>query len=297
MTIKRICVLLTGLALVSAIPAVAAPAPAPAVAAIVNGEKITRDKLTSTLMDWQGPMTLDEIIDATLVAQESKKAGINVTDAQVAAKIAEMEKSVAPGQSFADLLKRNNITLSHLASRLKMRLQAEGVVRKSFKFTPEFLAGYRRAQHILVLMPRDIDPKDVAAKDAELKQKIEKIAQEIKGGLSFEEAVKKYSEDPSAKQNGGDLGFFGKGAMTPEFEKVVFELKPGQISEPIKTPYGYHLIKLISAGDQVKGEEKTNLQETIIKNELEQRIGEWFRNISAKAKITNNLYPKVPAKK
>jgi foldase protein PrsA len=306
MTVKRICVLLAGLALVSSVPAVAAPVATPAVAAVVNGEKITRDQFTSTLIDWQGPMTLDEIIDSTLVAQEAKKAGVIVTDAQVKARIAEMSKNVTQGQSFDELLKRSNMTIPHLTSRLKMRMQAEGVIRKSYKFTPEFLAGYRRAEHILVLMPQGIDKNDaavVAAKDAEIKQKIDKIAAEIKGGLSFEDAVKKYSEDPSAKENGGDLGYFGKGVMTPEFEKAVFALKPGQISEPVKTPYGYHLIKLISAGDQVKGAEKTKLQETIISSEIELKIGEWFRDISSKAKVVNNIYPKpapapkAPAKK
>jgi parvulin-like peptidyl-prolyl isomerase len=76
---------------------------------------------------------------------------------------------------------------------------------------------------------------------------IQKIAQEIREGkLPFDEAAKQYSEDPSNAGQGGDLGYFGKGMMVPEFEKVAFSLKtPNQISEPVKTQFGEHLIQFI----------------------------------------------------
>jgi len=70
-----------------------------------------------------------------------------------------------------------------------------------------------------------------------------KILKEIEEGLSFDEAAEKYSTCPS-KEKGGDLGEFSKGQMVPEFEEVAFSMEEGKISEPVKTQFGYHLIKL-----------------------------------------------------
>ncbi|MBR5817170.1 MAG: peptidylprolyl isomerase [Clostridia bacterium] len=81
-------------------------------------------------------------------------------------------------------------------------------------------------------------------------EEAEKILGEIKSGeISFEEAAKKYSSCPS-KENGGNLGDFGRGQMVPEFDSAVFEMSEGEISDtPVKTQFGYHLIKLNSKSE------------------------------------------------
>lgn len=69
-----------------------------------------------------------------------------------------------------------------------------------------------------------------------------KVAEELKAGGNFSEIAKKYSTCPSGKR-GGDLGQFGRGQMVKEFEQAAFALKPGQVSDPVKSPFGYHIIK------------------------------------------------------
>jgi parvulin-like peptidyl-prolyl isomerase len=69
-----------------------------------------------------------------------------------------------------------------------------------------------------------------------------KVQEELKAGANFSELARKYSTCPSGKR-GGDLGQFGRGQMVKEFEVVAFALRPGQVSEPVKTKFGYHLIK------------------------------------------------------
>jgi len=88
-----------------------------------------------------------------------------------------------------------------------------------------------------------VDKEEVKAKHilVSSEEEANKIVDEINGGLAFEEAAKKYSTCPSS-QEGGDLGFFSAGQMVPEFEKVAFSQKSGEMSAPVKTQFGYHII-------------------------------------------------------
>lgn len=71
------------------------------------------------------------------------------------------------------------------------------------------------------------------------------VYQKAKAGEDFQVLAKKYSKDPSASQNMGDLGFFTRARMVPQFSEAAFSLKAGEISQPVKTPFGYHVIKVV----------------------------------------------------
>ena len=75
-------------------------------------------------------------------------------------------------------------------------------------------------------------------------KKANEVLDKLNKGLSFTEAARKYSDCPSGK-SGGDLGWFGKGRMVPEFEKAAFEGDKGKLLGPVKTQFGYHLIKVL----------------------------------------------------
>jgi peptidyl-prolyl cis-trans isomerase D len=93
-----------------------------------------------------------------------------------------------------------------------------------------------RASHILL--------KTEGKDDATVKAKAEELLKKAKGGADFAELAKANSEDEGSAKNGGDLDFFGRGRMVPEFDQVAFQLQPGQISDLVKTQYGYHIIKV-----------------------------------------------------
>jgi peptidyl-prolyl cis-trans isomerase D len=98
--------------------------------------------------------------------------------------------------------------------------------------TPEQI----RASHILL----KTDGKD----DAAVKAKAEDLLKQLKGGADFATLAKKYSEDEASAKNGGDLDYFSRGRMVPEFDQAAFALTPGQLSDPVKTSFGYHIIKV-----------------------------------------------------
>jgi peptidyl-prolyl cis-trans isomerase D len=95
-----------------------------------------------------------------------------------------------------------------------------------------------RASHILIKTTGKAEEDDAA------KKKAEDLLAQIKKGADFAELAKKNSQDEGSAVKGGDLDFFGRGAMVPEFDKTAFELPPGQVSDLVKTQFGYHIIKV-----------------------------------------------------
>ena len=97
-----------------------------------------------------------------------------------------------------------------------------------------------KARHILIGFKGDMTEDQ----KKELRKKAEDVLKKAKGGDDFAQLASEYSDDPGSKTKGGELGYFPKGNMVPEFENAAFNLKPGEISNVIETPYGYHIIKV-----------------------------------------------------
>lgn len=119
-----------------------------------------------------------------------------------------------------------------------------------------------RARHILIKLPTGASEEE----RKKLRQKAEKILKEAKSGADFAELAKKYSEDEGTKDKGGDLGYFTKGRMVPEFERAAFSLKPGEISDIVETQYGFHIIKV----EDKKPERVKSLDE--VRDEIERKL-------------------------
>ena len=102
--------------------------------------------------------------------------------------------------------------------------------------------GQVKVAHIMISVPKDADSTTAA----KAKEKIDKIYKDLKSGKDFATLAKEYSDDKGSAQRGGELSWFGTGRMVPEFELAAFSLKhKGDITKPVKTPYGWHIIKLI----------------------------------------------------
>ncbi len=111
-------------------------------------------------------------------------------------------------------------------------------------------------------------PKEVRARHILVKtqEQAEKIYQELKKGADFAQLAKKYSMDKASAQKGGELGFFTKGDMVKPFSDAAFALKPGEISKPVKTPFGYHIIQV----EEVKPPRQKSFKE--VKEEIKKQL-------------------------
>jgi len=144
-----------------------------------------------------------------------------------------------------------------------------------------------RASHILIRV-KDFD-NETEVKNA--RNKIENILAQLKKGKDFSEMAKKYSEDASA-QNGGDLGYFKKGEMIKEFENTAFSLETGKISGIVKTPFGFHIIKVTDhqkAKELTFQEAKDSIAEKLKKRNKEQYFNDRVFNIYSKILKASNI--------
>jgi peptidyl-prolyl cis-trans isomerase C len=119
-----------------------------------------------------------------------------------------------------------------------------------------------RVDHILI----KLDPKAKEKEASEVLAKAQEIRAKLDAGADFAKLAAEYSDDERTKKKGGDLGFITKGRMSPDFSKAAFSLKEGEISEPVKTPLGYHIIK---AGEK-KAEDILPLD--TVKKKIESRL-------------------------
>jgi peptidyl-prolyl cis-trans isomerase C len=262
----------------------------PAVAT-VNGEKIPDsafqaelDKITGRgeelpeeRLNRMKQSILRRLVDEVLLRQTVKAEAIKVPAEKLTAAVVEYKGRFESEERFNNYMRHSKIDLDDIKQRLLARLEIETLLlrRGEFKVSEnEARAFYQKnkrfymnkagvkASHILVkLGKRASKDEEKAALD-----KIRLIQKELKSGKPFAEIAKKMSEDLSAPR-GGELGFFGKGHMVPAFEKVAFSLPIGEVSPPVRTHFGYHLITIHERRDErSRGfeEVQTQIQKSLI---------------------------------
>ena len=250
--------------------------------ATVNGDEISNQAFQSqvnrTLSQMRGRVqdsqvlslkkrVLDQLIDRQLIEQEMKERGLmeQVSDKKIEERLDKIvqDSKFNSKEELEQRLKQAGRSLDGIRSQLKKSLAMQKLfdeVLKDIEITDKEVAeNYEEvsASHILIRTKNKSDQK--------AKQKAEEALEEIEAGTEFSKVAKEYSEGPSAKK-GGKLGSFGHGKMVKAFEDEAFNLEEGEISDPIKTKFGYHVIK-VTDKKEAEGEEFEN-QKSKIKNKL-----------------------------
>lgn len=258
------------------VPVKPVPAQLPEVLCKFNGETVTKAEFESTIRQIEGRVqrpvppeqrdqvyrqVLDELIDMKLVAAEGKARNVTVTDAEVDTQVAQITKQFPNQADFEKALTARGMTLDKLKADTKNQmlisktLEAEILPKVQVQQT-ELETFYKenpdrfkqpervRASHILFSFDSKItDPVLKEAEKKDLRATAAGVLKRAKAGEDFAALAKQYSKDGSA-QNGGDLNYFPRGQMVPAFEQAAFTLKPGEISELVETPFGFHIIKV-----------------------------------------------------
>lgn len=257
-----------------ATPAPAPPRPVPAmlpdVVARINGEAITRAEFEQALKNLEGRAgaipagrrdevvrgLLDELVNVRLLKQEVLKRQMAVADAELSGAMKQLRSQFPNDAGFQAALKAQHLTLAGLKDETRMNLLVSKLLEQEVgplvSVKPADISGFYdknpdrfqqpeavRASHVLVALPQQADE---AMKKA-ARAKADDVLKQARAGADFAKLARTYSNDASA-QRGGDLGFFPKGQMVAAFENAAFALQPGQVSDVVETPFGYHVIKV-----------------------------------------------------
>ncbi len=206
---------------------------------------------------------LDELIKKELIYQNAKKMQLH-KDKQYLDKVDEFKKMTLVALSLKKEVDD------------KVRVD-DSEVQAFFKENEDkFTIGTEiRASHILV--KTEDEAKNILAK--------------LNKGESFESLARSFSADKTSAEKGGDLGYFGRGRMVPEFERAALGLKPGETSNPVKTRFGFHIIKLIDVkkGDPASFEQsKEAIKRDLINKKRKQLFDAYVERLKANTDISRN---------
>ncbi len=252
---------------------------------------------------------LDDLLRRRLIAQEISRRQIVIpkTDVDDQTEI-EFEQILKQNnlteEEAEEILKEQGRTLEGFKRELRQAIELNmqtarlrdavaGAIEPTEQELSAYLEEHREAydtpeqvhaRHILIRVEENAPESEVI----KAKQQLEEIKKELEDGADFAELAKKHSQDPGSAPSGGDLGFFERGRMVKEFEDAAFSLEPGQVSDPVRTQFGFHLIKVEEKRPAEHPELSQIRQQVLgdyIEAEREKRFERWYKELKAQAKI------------
>jgi parvulin-like peptidyl-prolyl isomerase len=263
------------------------------VVAVINGVAISKEEYQSTLAHVERTFSpqaeekaalaqrvLEKMISDELLIQHARAEGIKVTSEEIDQKMQEIAEAGGGEAALEAFSETSGLSKSRMRVNLERNLLIERLVERTRaslrvsqaevkKYYQDHLEDFRLGDsvtlaHILFRAGQG-DPLARA----------EKAHAEIKGGLEFEKAVEKYSDDALTKGQGGSLGTLKRGEMLPELEEPAFSLESGAVSPPVKSPRGVHLLKVLERkpGSQrplaeVEKEIRTRMLDSLVESRI-----------------------------
>lgn len=258
------------------------------VVAEVNGEKITKDKLYDSMVKQGGKQTLDQLITEKLIEQEAAKQKISVSDADLDKEVDDLKKQFPSEAEFSNVLAQQGMTLDDLKKELRTQVMVKKIFEPQIKISEDDIKKYFEENKQQFNTPEQVKASHILV---DSKEEADAILAQLKQGADFAKLAQEKSKDPS-KDNGGDLGYFPHGQMVPEFDKAAFSLQPGQISDVVKTQFGYHIIKVTDkkpAAEAKYEDKKGEIERQLFNQELGKQAPQWLDKLKSEAKITNKL--------
>jgi parvulin-like peptidyl-prolyl isomerase len=245
---------------------------------------------------------LDQMIDGKLVQQEAAELKLAVTSEEVDRAIQQvreqnhldeptfkqaLEQQGFSMEAYRKMLKKQILELKVLNTAVRSRVTvSDDEVKTYYKQNEKLVAGDRQAhlKQILVAVPDKASDADATTK----KHVAEKVADLARGGTSFSELAKQYSDDDSTKASGGDLGWVGKGVLVDALDDAMASMEPGDVRGPIKTDRGWVILQLVErkSGDVKPFDEiKEQLRKQLYDQQVEKAQQSWIRELRKKAHV------------
>ncbi|MFY0800408.1 peptidylprolyl isomerase [Peribacillus frigoritolerans] len=257
--------------------------------ASIDGEKINEDELYDALVAGYGADTLDLLITNKLVELEAGKAGIKIKDEEIQKEIDVMVESYGDEKSLKEQLEASGSSMDALKKDIVVYLQTKKLVEPRITVTDDEISTYFEDNKDTFAQAEQVEASHILVED---EKTAKKVAKELAAGGDFAKLAAEYSTDTETADNGGSLGYFGKGDMVEEFEDVAFNLDKNKVSDPVKTEYGYHIIKVTGKKEAKKAnleDSKEVIKETLLSERLQEEYPVWLAEVKKDHDITNKL--------
>lgn len=288
-------------------PEQAAPKQDPQVIATVNGEVVSRadfeKELSRELQGLEGQPSrtpeqiepykqalLDTMVTRAVLLQTAQKSGVTVSPEEIDRRVLALA-SEYPAESFDAALNQGQLSKDELQRNTKNQLIIERLFQEQVYtrvgVTEEAIRRYYDEHADEFQEPEQVHAQQIVVKGLD---DAKKLQQQLWAGKKFSDLARRYSLTPDAKV-GGDLGFFARGVMPPQFDEVVFKLAPGSVSEVVSTDYGFHLFKVIEKKPQRKkelSEVRAEIEQKLLAELREKGQAEYVKALKEKAAVKVN---------
>mgnify|MGYP000276848683 CR=1 FL=1 len=259
------------------------------VVARVGDQKITKEELYNQLVEYYGKNVLESMIADKIVAMEIEKQNITVTDEELQEKLDEFVESYGGEEYVSMMLSMQGMTMDDLREDMLSYLKRLKLIEPRIEVTDEEISEYFEENKANFDQPEQVEASHILVDDEETAKEIKKKLDE---GADFAELAAEYSKDTGSAENGGQLGYFGRGKMVEEFENAAFSMEVGQISDPVKTKYGYHIIKVTGkkeAKEATLEDARDEIVEILKEQKLSSEYSEWLEEKKAEYNVYNSL--------
>ena len=263
-------------------PVTIAPAPPPQTAPQVPPDKVIITvgdrKITAGQFDQIADSLVPEQYRAAAKGPNRAQFADNLVRMMILASEARRQKlDESPAYKTAAQFQAENLLASLAFEQINKNTKPdEATLRKYYEeHQPEFEQVH--ARHILIRAqgsPVSVKPGQKDLTDAEALAKAQELRKRLLAGEDFGKLATAESDDAGSGANGGDLGTFGHGQMVPSFEQAAFGMKPGELSEPIKTQFGYHIIKVESKAVKTFEEMRPQLERQLGPQQAQKTVEE-----------------------
>lgn len=297
--------------------------PVKAVVARVNGVEITMEEVETAVNNMM-PLTsfhssvserrlkamqkkaLDQLIDSVLIYNAARKDDISASNKEIDQEIETLKKRLPEGETLEKVLERSQMSIKELRDELRRaivvnkmnQMMNEQLKKETEELVNEkFVHNYYNNNMDKFMLPEKIHLRSILIKAdpsggqrvwTAARKRAQEIADKARKGEDFSELAKKHSEDVNALK-GGDMGWAHKGSLFDEIDSAAAMLKKGEISDPVMTIYGYHVLKLEGRKPAVQLKyseiDREKLKTELLNKEFRRMNSEWKASLRSKAKV------------
>lgn len=262
------------------------------IVAKIENESITKNELYDVLVEQNGNQVLDSLITEKIIDLETKKQNIKVSDEDVEKELDKMKEQYGGEEALSMAMMQYGLDMDALKENVKTNLKIKMLLEPEIEITEEDISDYFKENKEKFDKSEQVNARHILV---ETEEEANEISNKLESGEDFAELAKEYSKDPGSKTAGGDLGFFGKGEMAKEFEETAFSLKKNEVSKPIKSEHGYHIIEVLEKKEEEKAkleDVKEDIQEMILQQKITTEFPGWYEKKVEEYKVENYLEDK-----